>query len=141
MLKVGNNIMKRMLFLLPFLALCLNACTSEEKNTTDNTPAPTKQVMEKHEISLNLTNFLTYFDITSTTSYNQTTYVFSGCLSYAYYDNVVITIKYHLSNEDIESNSKIEEVVLNAAGNGHFDGGGKYLGKINAVKGKVTYWM
>ena len=136
--------MKKMLFLLPFLALCLGGCTNISSNNNEggnNTPAPTTQAMEKHEVSLSTSNYQTYFDISSSTSYNQTTYDFAGCLSYAFYEDVVITIKYYNSTDTSESNSKTEDVKLNAGGNGHFAGGGKYLGTVNAVKGKVIYWM
>lgn len=134
--------MKKMLFLLPFLALCLGGCTNNgNSGGGSNTPAPTTQTMEKHEVSLNTSNYQTYFDISSSTSYNQTTYDFAGCLSYAFYEDVVITIKYYNNTDTSESNSKTEDVKLNAGGNGHFAGGGKYFGKVNAVKGKVIYWI
>lgn len=131
--------MKRTLFCLPLLALCLVGCSKTSGSGT--TPAPTTQVMEKHEIALNSENYRTYFDISSSTSYNQTTYDFSGCLSFALYEDVYITIQYYTSTDHTEANKRTEDVKLNAGGNGHFAGGGKYSGTIKSASGKVIYWM
>ena len=131
-----------MLFLLPFLALSLGGCTNNsDSGGGSNTPTSTIQAMEKHEVSLNASNYQKYFDISSSTGYNQTTYDFAGCLSYAFYEDVAITIKYYNNENTSESNSKTEDVKLNAGGNGHFAGAGKFFGTVNAVKGKVIYWM
>lgn len=128
--------MKKTLFLIPLTILSIVGCSNDNTNNNEIT-FPTK-----HEIVLTLSNYKTYFDITSTTNYNQTTYDFKGCLSYAFYDGVVITIEYYNAGVSTsETNSESEDVILNAGGNGHFAGGGKYYGTINSITGKVIYWM
>lgn len=56
----------------------------------------------------------------------------NGCLSYAYYENVVF---------EIEHDGEIMLVACNAAGNGNGSYGGRNLGIITAVSGNVIYWM
>ena len=128
--------MKKMLFLLPLLAVSLIGCGNNNSGGSSGSNVP---VMEKHEVTLNMTNYLTYFDVSYTSSYNQNTYDFKGCLSYAFYEDAVVTFLYYTDTS--QQTSKTEEVKLNAGGNGHFVGGGKYLGSVNAIRGKVIYWM
>lgn len=140
--KKEQLIMKKTLILIPCLTLLLFGCKGnnsqniEWTSATNGTVVSSSQTMQKYEVQMSLSNYATYLDISSTTSYNQTSYDFFGCLNYAFYDNVIITIKYTESSKE-----KTEDVLLNAGGNGHFNGNGKYSGIIKAASGKVIFWI
>lgn len=118
--------MKKRILLLPVSFLMLTSCS---------------YIGSKHEVELTTCNYATYFDIEKTTENNQTTYSFSGCLDYAYYDNVQITFNYYKTDAKNEENLVSEMIYLNAAGNGVFSGAGKYYGSVQNIKGVVIYWL
>ncbi len=117
--------MKKRILLLPASILMLTSCS---------------YIGSKHEVELTTCNYATYFDIEKTTG-DQITYSFSGCLDYAYYDNVQITFNYYKTTTKDEVNIVSETIYLNAAGNGVFNGAGKYYGSIQNIKGVVIYWL
>ena len=134
---------KILLLLLPIFCLvgCGGSTTAEEKGSSgSSTSEETKQPqMEKHEVILNLKNYANYFDIDVKVIANSmapivTQYSFSGCLTYAYYDNAEFTITY--GNSSSEATLK-----LNAAGNGTIKVDGRDNNSITAVSGKVIYWL
>ena len=126
--------MKKILFLLPLLTASLIGCGNSGSSSTPSAPT-----MEKYEVTLTMTNYLTYFDVSYTSSNNQNTYDFKGCLSYAFYEDAVVTFLYYTDTS--KTTSLTEDLKLNAAGNGHFVGGGKYFGSVNSIRGKIIYWM
>ena len=130
--------MKKKLLIFSSLFLCIVGCPKNNNtNTTYDTKTSTVQVMEKNEVTLNFSNYLTYIDVSTTTAYSQTSYEFSGCLKYAFYENAVITIKYNNG----KTSDLTEKVILNAAGNGYFNGSEKYSSKVDNVSGKIIYWI
>lgn len=87
---------------------------------------------QREVIKLNLDNYTNYFDISSVQVGEYTQFEISGCLSFALYENVVLSIQYSIgagSNNYIKKDYK-----LNAAGNGRLY---KYNLSILDVSGKV----
>ena len=121
-------------------------CSSPLSNTEDNSNNKNNEKEEseielpsKHIISLNLENYLLYFDINynvSAATSVKTSCTIKGCLSYAYYDNVVFTIQYKTS-----ANSSQLKIMCNAAGNGNGSFSGRDNSSIISVSGTVTYWI
>lgn len=82
--------------------LCMTGCasTNGQIQTTD-TPSNDATVMEKHIVSITADNYQKFLTVeinvvdggSSSTSYHY----FRGALSYAFYDNVIITYNYHSS--------------------------------------------
>ena len=120
---------KMLLFLLPILMLtaCNDQPSESKKNDSGATETSTTQ---RYEFDLTKDN-LWYFieSAQSTTGNNNYTtlhYVFKGVLSYAYYDNIVINIKYSLVGKGepgspyYPSTSHTADIAfkLNAAGSG-----------------------
>lgn len=87
---------------------------------------------QREVIKLNLDNYTNYFDISSVQVGEYTQFEISGCLSFALYENVVLSIQYSIG---AGSNNYIkEDYKLNAAGNGRLY---KYNLSILDVSGKV----
>lgn len=122
-----------------FLAMQLIAvtgCGRLASTSNDNT-------MTKYEVVLSIDNYKTYLNITYSWSThpllaNWRSANFEGCLDYAFYDNVVITVSYYDSESKSKYSEHIEDVSLNAAGRGSVSG--HYL-EITNAKGKVIYWI
>ena len=104
----------------------LSAATNQENGTQE-----TKKV--RYEINITLDNYLTFFDITVATTNYSIPFVFSGCLSYAFYDNVIVSFKY---------NNEIKTILLNAAGNGQAPRlGASESATLYNISGKVIFWI
>lgn len=117
-----------------------NAGTTTTTNGSDSsslTESTTTQPMpQKHIVSLTMNNYSTYIE-TSFVAYLSSTpqkvvFTANGCLSYAYYENVVF---------EIEHDGEKTLVACNAAGNGNGSYGGRNLGTITAISGTIIYWM
>ena len=141
--------MKSFLSILLLTAMLLScvACTSDEPQTDSNAELPTEVLTEnngpKHyEIELNMDNFNTYLTYAvnrKSGSDGRTHYIhtISGVLPYAYYENVVVTVK-------INGKEGSYRIILNAAGNGELDIGdnpNNKTGQIVSVSGKVIFSM
>lgn len=116
--------------------------TTESTTTSDQTSSTTDDTYSpKHyEIELNMENFETYFTCTVENAlvggkiYTNGKHTISGVLSYAYYENVVVTFV----EKDIKN--KQYRVPLNAAGDAVFLSylyDGTY--SIERVSGKVIF--
>ena len=126
--------------LLSICLLCMTGCASNNgqiQNT--DTPSNGVSVMEKHTVSITLENYSKYIEVSTSSAYGQTSYYFTGCLSYAFYD-ISFTLSYSSSSYDLTS-TETEIVTCNAAGNGTFLGGGKYGAEIVSATGTVIYWI
>lgn len=109
-------------------------CTAKENTETESTT--TQPMPQKHIVSLTMNNYSTYVE-TSFVAYLSSTpqkvvFTANGCLSYAYYENVVF---------EIEHDGEKMLVACNAAGNGNGSYGGRNLGTITAISGTIIYWM
>ena len=144
--------MKKLLSITLLIVCCCMlfvGCTAKEnaETTTNNsndtslssesTITQPTQLPQKHTVSLTMSNYSTYIEtsfIVSNTATGafQTVFTANGCLSYAYYENVVF---------EIEHDGQKMLVACNAAGNGNGSYGGRNLGTITAVSGTVIYWM
>lgn len=122
-------------------------CTAKEnaeKTTTTNgsdTSSPTEsttsqQMPQKHIVSLTMNNYSIYIEtslvVHLTPTPQKVVFTANGCLSYAYYENVVF---------EVEHDGEKMLVACNAAGNGNGSYGGRNLGTITAVSGTIIYWM
>lgn len=143
-------IMRKLLSIILLITCCcvlFVGCTAKEnaETTTNGTDAASSsestitqpiQLPQKHTVSLTMNNYSTYIE-TSLIAYPGLTpqkveFTAKGCLSYAYYENVVF---------EIEHDGQKMLVACNAAGNGNGSYGGRNLGTITAVSGTVIYWM
>ena len=134
------------LFISIFCAFFIAGCSSPLSGTEDNSNIQSNEKEEskielpsKHIISLNSENYLFYFDISYNTTagdYVKTFCTIKGCLSYAYYNNVVFTIQYNGT-----VNPSQLKIVCNAAGNGNGSFSGRDNYSIVSVSGTVTYWI
>ena len=131
----------KIVLLFIFVAFCfsLSGCVDgNDSNGVSPSGNPNLPTMEKHVVTITTDNYLKYIEVSTSSSYGQTSYYFEGCLSYAFYD-VSFTMSY--STSSLITDIKTEIVNCNAAGNGTFSGGGKYSAKIEAVSGTVIYWI
>ena len=113
-----------------------NLAETSEKSDAEKMP----ELKEKHIVELNLNNYLTYFDITTSSGYDRTSWIINGCLDYAFYDSIKITILYYENNTK-NGDPKTEDILLNAGGNGSFNVVGRYFSSVSSISGKVIYWM
>ena len=121
--------------LLFFCCLLLTSCNTNSETTTESQQnADTQSIaVERHEVELNKDNLSYYvnvsFDYFNTTGNYRETYTctLSGVLSYAFYDNVVVTLNYDIvgkgepgsySYPTTTHQAKVD-VKLNAAGGGY----------------------
>ncbi len=110
--------------------------SNDTSSLTGSTETQQTQSPQKHTISLTMSNYSTYIE-TSLIAYpgltpQEVEFTAKGCLSYAYYENVIF---------EIEHDGQKMLVACNAAGNGNGNYGGRNLGTITAVSGTVIYWM
>lgn len=131
--------------LLLICILCFVGCNSnngKEQNT--NTPSTEVSVMEKHVVNItkeNYQKFITIEKLSVVGSISSTSYhYFRGALSYAYYDNVIVTYNY-ISNSTITEKT----LYLNAGGCGTITTSSSRYGsssyEIVNVTGTITYWI
>ncbi len=126
--------MRKSSFLLSLLALLLASCASTSQNACS-----CRNSMSKHEVDISLSNYETYFDVTKT--YNSEhgivsrKYIFAGCLSYAFYENVVVSFNVTY----LSGGSTSITLKLNANGNGTTDAYAEI--DITAISGKGSYWF
>ena len=109
---------------------------NDTSSVTENVGMQQPELPQKHTISLTMNNYSTYIE-TSIVAYRSSTpqkveFTANGCLSYAYYENVVF---------EIEHDGQKMYVTCNAAGNGKGSYGGTTIGTITAISGTVIYWM
>jgi hypothetical protein len=137
----GYNSMKKVLKLFVvcnlFLFLfCLTSCVSTGDLMGNNpTSNSTVETMKKHTVRLTMDNYQTYIEIRGISGESATTFNFEGALSYAYYDNVVISYKV---------NGEPRETKLNAGGYGRYYSSlrmASSTAEIIGVSGSVIYWM
>lgn len=131
--------------LLSVCLLCVMGCTSSngQIQTTD-TPSNEVSVMEKHIVSITKDNYQKFLTVetnyvvgsSSSTSYHY----FRGALSYAFYDNVVITYDFRSGDTTTE-----RTLSLNVGGCGTIttsswrSGSSSY--EITNVSGTIIYWI
>ena len=100
--------------------------------------------MEKHVVNItkeNYQKFITIEKLSAVGSNSSTSYhYFRGALSYAYYDNVIVTYNY-ISNSTITEKT----LYLNAGGCGTITTSSSRYGsssyEIVNVTGTITYWI
>lgn len=119
-----------------------NSNNGKEQNT--DAPSTEVSVMEKHVVNITKANYQKFITIekssvvesNSSTSYHY----FRGALSYAYYNNVIVTYNY-ISN----STTTEKTLYLNAGGCGTITTSSSRYGsssyEIVNVTGTITYWM
>ena len=131
--------------LLSICLLCMTGCTTNngQIQTTD-TPSYEVPVMEKHIVSITKDNYQKFLTIetnyvvgsASSTSYHY----FRGALSYAFYDNVVITYDYRSNDTTTE-----RTLSLNVGGCGTITTSSSRYGsssyEITNVSGTIIYWI
>lgn len=122
------------------IIMCLSFVGCTSNNPTNVSESQNHLTIEKHTISITIENYKKYIEVSSSSSYGQSSYHFIGCLSYAYYD-VSFTLSYKTSSNNDIASIKTEIVNCNAAGNGIFAGGGKYGAEIISATGTVIYWI
>lgn len=130
------------LLLLSICLLCMMGCTSNNRQTqTTDAPSNKVSVMEKHMVSITNDNYQKY--LTIETNYEGSSishHHFRGALSYAFYDNVVITYNY-CSGDTITEKT----LSLNVGGCGtittwsSIHDSASY--EITNVSGTITYWI
>ena len=141
--------MKKLLSIILIVTCCcilFVGCTAkEEAETTNNTngnggstvtESTIPPLPQKHTIPLTISNYSTYIETSLVAHLSSTpqkvVFTANGCLSYAYYDNVIF---------EIEHDGEKMLVGCNAAGNANSSYAGRNLGTITAVSGTVIYWM
>lgn len=118
--------------------------TNDGQIHTDETSSNNATIMEKHVVSLTIENYEKFITIETvpaigdvSTSYY---HYFSGALSYAFYDNVIITYNY---NSNSTSTEKI--LALNVGGCGTIITSSSRYGsssyEIINVSGTIIYWI
>ena len=131
--------------LLLICILCFVGCNSnngKEQNT--NTPSTKVSVMEKHVVNITKENYQKFITIEKLSvvgsNYSTSYHYFRGALSYAYYDNVIVTYNY-ISNSTITEKT----LYLNAGGCGTITTSSSRYGsssyEIVNVTGTITYWI
>ncbi len=99
--------------------------------------------MTFHSDPLTMSNFSSYLTITGTNSignYATNELVFNGALSYAKYQDVVLTVSMNGSASSQSNTVFTETVKLNLGGYGRISG--QYVNfKVTAVSGTVDYWF
>ncbi len=107
------------LLVLIIVSLCFVGCntsvneTSTPSNNTET--AEEKSTINHYEIDLNLENYWKYINWSQ--DFDECT--FSGVLSFAYYENVIVTVERTISSPEYTTNTYSEkyDIELNAAGN------------------------
>ena len=135
-------------FSLIFSACNENSLSVEpnDSHTTETQPATNNETnngMTRYEVSLNLNNYLTYLNVTES-QYNVDTiprFTFSGCLSYAFYDNVIVTINYQGYSTYGTPPTQTTTVTLNANGQGSVYLNSVSSASISSISGSVVYWI
>lgn len=130
------------LLLLSICLLCMIGCTSNNRQTqTTDAPSNKVSVMEKHMVSITNDNYQKYLTIETNEGSSRSHHHFRGALSYAFYDNVVITYNYRYEDTITEKN-----LSLNVGGCGtitttwsSIHGSSSY--EITNVSGTITYWI
>lgn len=113
--------------------------TTENTDTTQSivTPQHETATMVKHEVTLTLDNYLLYFDVVESSIKTQPRFKFSGCLSYAYYDNVSVIVEYSTDNS-----TENKRIALNTAGNGEVPFEQRAdTPRIVGISGTVVFWI
>ena len=127
----------------------LVSCGSESNTTnTQNIVNNSDDIKEKTEekqkyvIELNMDNYAKYIDVKSlpvgTGSSIYFIVYFQGSLTYAYYDNVVITSHYSKTGQE----GYDTEIALSTGGYARwYSSGGNGSYEIKGINGKVIYWI
>ena len=135
--------------LLSVCLLCITGCASNNGQiSTTDTSSNEVSVMEKHIVSITKDNYQKFLTIEtnyvvgslSSTSYHY----FRGALSYAFYDNVIITYNYHSSGTSGDTITE-KKLSLNAGGCGTIITSNSRYGnssyEITNVTGTIIYWI
>lgn len=131
--------------LLLICILCFVGCNSNNGKVQNTGTSSTEvSVMEKHVVNItkeNYQKFITIEELSVVGSNSSTSYhYFRGALSYAYYDNVIVTYNY-ISNSTITEKT----LYLNAGGCGTITTSSSRYGsssyEIVNVTGTITYWI
>lgn len=123
--------MKKLLLVLASLTLC--GCSSESGG----------KEMTYHSDTLTISNYTSYLTITGTNSlanYAVNYIQFDGSLSYAKYNDVILTVSMNGSPSSYNDTVYTEKINLNLGGYGYLSG--QYINfKVTAVTGTVDYWF
>lgn len=131
--------------ILRFCLPCMAGCGTEVNRC--GTAVNNGETKTKHVVNLTIDNYQDYLTI-ETTPYNRdysTSYYnyFRGALSYAYYDNVIITYDYISSGSDTTTTERT--IKLNVGGCGCIVTSKSKYGdisyEITNVSGTITYWI
>jgi len=102
-----------------------NTTNTNHEQPDDTTPSADCDYKKHYEIDLNLDNYQTYLTYTSETTvisgayHNNYTHNIDGVLSFAYYENVVISFDVTYTNSS-KTYHGVYDVLLNAAGDAVF---------------------
>lgn len=120
------------------------SCSSNNRQIqTIDTPSNELSVMEKHIVSITKDNYQKFLTVEINSVSSVAFHYFRGALSYAYYDNVVIT--YNLNYSDRTPNKTGQTLPLNVGGCGTITtvstqyGSSSY--EITDVSGSIIYWI
>lgn len=131
--------------LLLICILCFVGCNSNNGKVQNTGTSSTEvSVMEKHVVNITKENYQKFITIEELSvvgsNYSTFYHYFRGALSYAYYDNVIVTYNY-ISNNTITEKT----LYLNAGGCGTITTSGSRYGsssyEIVNVTGTITYWI
>lgn len=131
--------------LLLICILCFVGCNSNNGKVQNTGTSSTEvSVMEKYVVNITKENYQKFITIETSSvvnSISSTSYhYFRGALSYAYYDNVIVTYNY-ISN----SMTTEETLYLNVGGCGTITTSSSRYGssryEIVNVTGTITYWI
>lgn len=135
--------MKKIVFaiMLIFVTFVFSGCGTTE--SSENSSSSNQiQNMTKHEIALTLDNYLSFFDVQTSIVNGQSPYKFTGCLNYAFYDNVAVYVEYTTSYSYGDPTKETVVVKLNSAGKGNAPvKNGNQTAELVAISGTVVFWL
>ncbi len=133
--------MKKIIIAIIFICISLTVASCGSNESAGN-KSYANQNMTKHEIELTLDNYLSYFDVATSSYNNQSPYRFTGCLSYALYDNVSVCFEYTTSYSYGAPTKQTRVVKLDKSGTGSAPiKDGNTTVKLIDISGKVIYWI
>lgn len=139
--------MKKSFFVLLLLAICLFCmigCAPDNGENLSDASSNEMPLPEKHIVNITMDNYKEYITIETNvvvrSSSSSSYHYFKGALSYAFYDDVVITYDFHSGSTTTE-----ETLFLNVGGCGTITTSGSRYGstsyEIVNVTGTIIYWM
>lgn len=126
--------------LLLFCMLCFIGCNSNNEKVQNNEVS----IMEKHIVNITKENYQKFITIetsyVSGSTFSTYYHYFRGALSYAYYDNVIVTYNFTSSSTTTE-----KTLYLNVGGCGTITTSSTKYGsssyEIVNVSGAIIYWI